>query len=140
MNKQAAASYDAAEPTQDIAGLFDGNFYRQRNGRPGLYLEGTISADLGSVEDIARVQAQLRQAEQQLAGIATEMGAVADRPAALVPAFKAGQRVKYVGMHGNADGPVVRVWRATRHGVWVTMPDGSRQQWHPEDVRAAADR
>lgn len=131
MNKQAAASYDAAEPTQDIAGLFDGNYYRQRGGRPGFYLEGTIIADLESAEEIARVQAQLRQAEQQLAAVAAEMGAGADRPAPVIPALKAGQRVKYVGMHGNADGPVVKVWRVTRHGVWVTMADGSRQQWHP---------
>jgi hypothetical protein len=52
--------------------------------------------------------------------------------------FKAkftGRRVQFVGMFGNADGPVAKVWRVTNRGVWVTMPDGSRQQWHPEDVR-----
>jgi hypothetical protein len=52
--------------------------------------------------------------------------------------FKArltGRRVQYVGPLGNADGPVVKVERVTRGGVWVIMPDASRQQWHPEDVR-----
>lgn len=46
----------------------------------------------------------------------------------------AGQRVKFTGMYGNVDGPIVKVWRVTRHGLWVTMPDGSRQEWHPESV------
>ncbi len=46
----------------------------------------------------------------------------------------AGKRVRYVGMFGNADGPTARVWRVTARGVWVTLPDGSRQQWHPEDI------
>ena len=47
----------------------------------------------------------------------------------------AGRWVKYVGMSGKTDGPVVKVWRVTARGIWVTMADGSRQQWHPEDVR-----
>ncbi|WP_427129315.1 hypothetical protein [Pseudarthrobacter sp. S9] len=46
----------------------------------------------------------------------------------------AGQRVKFTGMFGNADGPTGKVWRVTNGGVWVTLPDGSRQQWHPEDI------
>lgn len=46
-----------------------------------------------------------------------------------------GRRVQHVGMFGNSDGPVARVWRVTNHGVWVTMGDGTRQQWHPEDTR-----
>ena len=46
-----------------------------------------------------------------------------------------GRRVQYVGMRGTADGPVGKVWRVTTRGVWVTLPDGERQQWHPEDVR-----
>jgi hypothetical protein len=46
-----------------------------------------------------------------------------------------GRHVQYVGPLSNADGPVVKVQRVTRRGVWVIMPDGSRQQWHPEDVR-----
>lgn len=72
-----------------------------------------------------------------MAGIGAEMGAdgADDRTNAVDPAFKTDQRVKYVGIHGNAEGPVVKVWRVTSRGVWVPMPDGSRQQWHPEDVR-----
>lgn len=46
----------------------------------------------------------------------------------------AGKRVKYVGMRGTTDGPIAKVWRVTNSGVWVTMPDGSRQQWHPDDL------
>ena len=46
-----------------------------------------------------------------------------------------GKRVQYVGMFGNAAGPVGKVWRVTSRGVWVTLSDGSRQQWHPEDIR-----
>jgi hypothetical protein len=47
----------------------------------------------------------------------------------------AGRTVQFVGMFGNADGPTGKVWRVTSRGVWVTLPDGSRQQWHPEDIR-----
>jgi hypothetical protein len=46
----------------------------------------------------------------------------------------AGRTVKYTGMFNNADGPVGKVWRVSRHGIWVTLPDGSRQQWHAEDI------
>jgi hypothetical protein len=46
----------------------------------------------------------------------------------------AGRRVKYTGMRGDVDGPVAKVWRVTIAGIWVTMADGSRQQWHPEDI------
>jgi hypothetical protein len=46
----------------------------------------------------------------------------------------AGKHVKFTGMFSNVDGPTAKVWRVTRHGVWVTMPDGSRQQWHPESI------
>lgn len=52
--------------------------------------------------------------------------------------FKAkltGKRVQFVGMMGTTDGPVGKVWRVTSSGVWVTLADGTRQQWHPEDVR-----
>lgn len=45
-----------------------------------------------------------------------------------------GRRVKFTGMFNNADGPVGKVWRVTKYGVWVTLQDGTRQQWHPEDV------
>ena len=46
----------------------------------------------------------------------------------------AGKYVQFVGMYGITEGPVGKVWRVTNHGIWVTMPDGSRQQWHPESV------
>lgn len=52
--------------------------------------------------------------------------------------FKArltGQRVQFVGMSGNANGLIGKVWRVTRHGVWVQYADGHREQHHPEDVR-----
>jgi hypothetical protein len=45
-----------------------------------------------------------------------------------------GKRVKYVGIRGATDGPVGKVWRVTKGGVWVSLADGSRQQWHPEDI------
>jgi len=48
-------------------------------------------------------------------------------------AFTAGQRVRFVGTFGNADGPTGKVWRVTAYGVWVTFPDG-RQLMHPEDI------
>ncbi len=48
------------------------------------------------------------------------------------------KKVQFVGMFGNADGPTGKVWRVTARGVWVTLPDGSRQQWHPEDVRVVS--
>jgi hypothetical protein len=50
----------------------------------------------------------------------------------------AGRRVQFVGMFGNTDGPVGKVWRVTNRGVWVTFPDGHREQLHPEDIRVVA--
>jgi len=47
----------------------------------------------------------------------------------------AGKRVQFVGMHGTTDGPIGKVWRVTARGVWVTFPDGHREQLHPEDIR-----
>lgn len=47
----------------------------------------------------------------------------------------AGKRVQFVGMFGTTDGPIGKVWRVTKHGIWVTLPDGHRQQWHPESMR-----
>lgn len=38
-----------------------------------------------------------------------------------------GKRVKFVGMYGKTDGPVGKVWRVTRYGVWVTFLDGHRE-------------
>lgn len=46
-----------------------------------------------------------------------------------------GRRVQFVGMMGNTAGPVGKVWRVTSGGVWVTFPDGHREQLHPEDIR-----
>lgn len=53
------------------------------------------------------------------------------------PVFRPRQRVRYAGVHGTADGPIGRVWRVTTSGVWVTLTDGSRTCWHPDDVRPA---
>tara|TARA_R100000935_G_scaffold51429_1_gene77883 strand:- start:30 stop:218 length:189 start_codon:yes stop_codon:yes gene_type:complete len=52
----------------------------------------------------------------------------------------AGRRVKFTGMFGKTDGLTGKVWRVTRFGIWVTLPDGSRQQWHPEDVTVLPSR
>jgi hypothetical protein len=46
-----------------------------------------------------------------------------------------GKRVQFVGMFGNANGSIGKVWRVTSRGVWVTYPDGHREQHHPEDIR-----
>jgi hypothetical protein len=50
-----------------------------------------------------------------------------------------GRRVQFIGMTGKTDGPTGKVWRVTSRGVWVTLPDGSRQQWHPEDIRVVSE-
>lgn len=47
----------------------------------------------------------------------------------------AGKRVQFVGMRGTANGATGKVWRVTKYGVWVTFPDGHREQLHPEDIR-----
>ena len=49
------------------------------------------------------------------------------------------RRVQFVGMMGATDGPVGKVWRVNALGVWVTFPDGHREQLHPEDIRVVAD-
>jgi hypothetical protein len=46
-----------------------------------------------------------------------------------------GKRVQFVGMFGNSNGLIGKVWRVTSRGVWVTYPDGHREQHHPEDIR-----
>lgn len=46
----------------------------------------------------------------------------------------AGRLVKFTGTNGTTNGPVAKVWRVTRYGIWVTMPNGTRQQWHPDNV------
>lgn len=54
-------------------------------------------------------------------------------------AFRPRQRVKYVGFAGTYDGSLARVWRVTTRGVWVTLPNGARECWHPDAVRAVAE-
>ena len=51
--------------------------------------------------------------------------------------FTAGQRVRYVGIHGRADGPIGRVTRVCRAWIRVRWDDGNSDQVHPEDVRPA---
>lgn len=50
----------------------------------------------------------------------------------------AGKRVQFVGMMGATDGPSGKVWRVTTSGIWVTFPDGHREQLHPDDVRVVS--
>lgn len=56
----------------------------------------------------------------------------------MIPDLKPRQVVQHKGMLGTD--ATARVWRVTRFGVWVTMADGARQQWHPEDVYPAPAR
>lgn len=49
--------------------------------------------------------------------------------------FTTGQRVKYVGIHGRADGPSGRVTRVCRAWIRVRWDDGRADQVHPEDIR-----
>lgn len=51
-----------------------------------------------------------------------------------------GKRVQFTGMFNTEDGPTGRVWRVSKYGLWVTLPDGSRQQWHPESVTVVTGR
>lgn len=51
--------------------------------------------------------------------------------------FTSGQRVKYVGITGRADGPAGRVTRVCRAWIRVRWDDGRADQVHPEDIRAA---
>lgn len=46
----------------------------------------------------------------------------------------AGQRVRYVGVTGRADGPSGRVTRVCRAWVRVRWDDGRAEQVHPEDI------
>ena len=61
-------------------------------------------------------------------------GRVSEEPP---PQFRPRQRVRYIGVHGTADGPTARVWRITKSGVWVVVEGGRRECWHPDDVRPA---
>lgn len=53
-------------------------------------------------------------------------------------AFSAGQRVKYVGITGRADGLTGRVIRQYPSGVLIRWSDGQRYSVHPEDLQAVA--
>lgn len=49
-----------------------------------------------------------------------------------------GQRVKYVGIFGDVDGPTGRVSRVCRGYVKVRWDDGRNDDVHPEDIRAVS--
>lgn len=53
-------------------------------------------------------------------------------------ALSTGQRVKYVGIFGDADGPTGRVSRVCRGYVKVRWDDGRCDDVHPEDVAAVS--
>lgn len=46
-----------------------------------------------------------------------------------------GARVRWVGMHGRADGPTGRVSRVCAGWVRVRWDSGDTEQVHPEDIR-----
>lgn len=56
---------------------------------------------------------------------------------AQTPALATGQRVRYVGVTGRADGLTGRVSRVCRAYVRVRWDDGTIDQVHPEDIRPA---
>lgn len=49
--------------------------------------------------------------------------------------FKNRQRVKYVGMFGDTDGPTGTVIREYKSGVRVRWDDGRVETNHPHDMR-----
>jgi hypothetical protein len=52
------------------------------------------------------------------------------------PVLRPRQRVRHRGM--LPEEPDARVWRITQPGnVWVTLGDGRRVCWHPDDVMPA---
>lgn len=51
-----------------------------------------------------------------------------------------GQRVKYVGISGLAEGPVGRVIRQYKSGVYVRWDGGDKYSVHPGDIRVMPDR
>ena len=53
-----------------------------------------------------------------------------------VPVFDKGQRVKFVGIHGRADGLAGRVIGQCASGVLVRWDSGDRYSVHPEDITA----
>lgn len=64
----------------------------------------------------------------------------AEDPPLRPAAFTNGQRVKYVGMFGETDGPTGRVIRQYKSGVRVRWDDGNTYSVHPEDIRAVSGR
>lgn len=50
--------------------------------------------------------------------------------------LRTGQRVRYVGITGSADGPVGRVSRVCKAYVRVRWDDGRIDQVHPADLRS----
>lgn len=49
--------------------------------------------------------------------------------------WQTGDRVRYVGISGRADGPHGRVSRVTKSGVKVRWDYGRIETVHPEDIR-----
>lgn len=49
--------------------------------------------------------------------------------------FTSGQRIRYVGITGRADGPAGRVTRVCRAWIRVRWDDGRTDQAHPEDIQ-----
>jgi hypothetical protein len=52
--------------------------------------------------------------------------------------LRRGVRVQFVGLSGNAAGPIGTVRGITREGVLVRWTDGRDELVHPDDVRAVA--
>ena len=51
----------------------------------------------------------------------------------------AGRYVQHGGFHGSDPAsPIAKVWRITTQGIWVTIPNGERQQWHPRTATSAS--
>lgn len=55
----------------------------------------------------------------------------------LLTSLHPGQRVKYVGIHGRADGPTGRVTGVCRAYIRVRWDDGRVDRVHPEDIATA---
>lgn len=49
--------------------------------------------------------------------------------------YTSGQRVKYIGISGLADGPCGRVIRQYKSGVRVRWDDGRTETVHPQDIQ-----
>jgi hypothetical protein len=49
--------------------------------------------------------------------------------------FRRGDRIRYTGLRGDADGPVGKVVGISKAGLRVVWADGTRATVHPADVR-----